>query len=88
MKLANSLLRLIKAREAVPILDCNGSGVIRPCSVVATDPGMAVFENGRMIAHMTGFYIDEFWGPQSLKLNGPMRMNESLSILTALCIRP
>ena len=53
-------------REAVPILDeSNGSAervlpMLEWC--VATHPGTAVFENGRMIAYMTGFYIDEFLG--------------------------
>ena len=53
-------------RESVPILDeGNGSAervlpMLKWC--LAKHPGTAVFENGRMIAYMTGFYIDEFLG--------------------------
>ena len=53
-------------REAVPILDeSNGRAerilpMLKWC--LAKHPGTAVFENGRMIAYMTGFYVDEFLG--------------------------
>ncbi len=53
-------------REAVPILDESNASTERVLPMLKwcleKHQGTAVFENGKMIAYMTGFYVDEFLG--------------------------